>query len=194
MVGLFLFVFLSILGYSYPLMPLNVTLINYFTVGFAGILIAYWALRPSSKIPRTGDKSFLMRVMPLVFFCSIIQALGIALIFILSPDYLKTSSSNTLVVFSFIIFGFMFLLFAAQVYCGSLTKKEKSQLFLLGVFQFILLYLILQIPFFVRFFSITTPYPSFVFAYKTLIVILVCVLAQYFMVKKFFFKKLNAPQ
>jgi cation-transporting ATPase E len=192
-VGLFLFIILSIFGFSYPLMPLNVTFINYFTVGFAGILIAYWALRPSSKIPRTDDKPFLVRVMPLVFFCGIIQALGVVLVFMLSPEYLKIASSNTLVILAFIIFGFLFLLLAAQVYCGSLTKKENFQLFLLGIFQFILLFLVLQIPFFVKFFSITTPFPPFIFIEKTLLVVFLCGLAQYFMVKKFFLNKLSVP-
>jgi cation-transporting ATPase E len=188
-VALFFFILISILGYSFPLMPLNITIINYFTVGFAGILIAYWALRPTHKIPRTSDKPFLARILPLVFACGIIQALGVALILVLSPEYLKIAISNTLVLFSFMAFGYMFLLFAAKVYCGVLTKKEKFQLFLLGVFQLVALYLILQVPFFVLFFNITTPYPALLFFGKALLVVLVCGLVQYFIVKKFLLKK-----
>src|SRR5665647_1807667 len=159
LIGLFFFVIISIFGYAYPLAPLNVTFMNYFTVGFSGILISYWALRPSHKILPANDKPFLARVMPLVISCAIVEAIGVAAIFALSPYYLKNAYSNTLVLFSFIVFGFLFLLFAANVYCGSLTKKEKFQLFLLGIFEIGMLYLALQIPFLVSFFNITLPYP-----------------------------------
>ena len=187
--GLFFFIIISIFGYSYPLTPLNITFINYFTVGFSGILIAYWALRPSGKILPANDKPFLKRVLPIVIACAIVQAIGVALIFALSPYYLKISSSNTLVLFSLIVFGFLFLFFAMKVYCGSITKKEKLELFLLGIFQIIIIYLTLQVPFLVRFFNITLPYPSLIFVAKALLVILVCGGAQYFIMKKFFLKK-----
>lgn len=189
--GLFFFILISIFGYSYPLTPLNITFINYFTVGFSGLLISYWALRPSGKILPADNRPFLKRIMPLVFYCAIVEAVGTALVFFLSPHYLKIASSNTLVMFSFIIFGFLFLLFGLNVYCGKLTKKEKSQIFLLGVFQIIVLYLMLQIPFVIRFFNITLPYPPLSFFGKALLVILVCGFAQYFLVKKFFLKENN---
>jgi hypothetical protein len=107
---------------------------------------------------------------------------------VLSPDYLKVAPSNTLVGLSFILFGYLFLLFAAKVYCGLLTKKEKFQLFLLGIFQLLVLYLALQIPILVKFFDITLPYPSFIFTSKALLVIAVYGVIQYFMVKQFFLK------
>ena len=188
LLGLFFFAIISILGFSYPLMPLNITFINYFTVGFATILISYWALRPSGKIMPANNKPFLMRVMPLIFYCSIVEAIGAALVLVLSPNYLKTAASNTLVGLSFIVFGYLFLLFAAKVYCGLLTKKEKFQLFLLGIFQLLVLYLALQIPILVKFFDITLPYPSFVFVSKTLLVIAVYGAIQYFIVKQLFLK------
>jgi cation-transporting ATPase E len=189
LVGLLFFIIISILGYSYPLTPLNVTFTNYFTVGFSGILIAYWALRPSAKIPRAGDKPFLWRIMPLVFCCAIVQAVGIAIIFALSPQYLKIASSSTLVLFSFIVFGYLFLLFAAKVYCGILSKKEKLQLFYLGVFELIVCILALQVPFLLSFFNITIPFPSLIFVGRTLLVISVLGCAQYLVVRKFFLKK-----
>jgi cation-transporting ATPase E len=189
LVGLLFFVIISIFGYSYPLTPLNVTFTNYFTVGFSGILIAYWALRPSAKIPRAGDKPFLWRIMPLVFCCAIVQAVGIAIIFALSPQYLKAATSNTLVLFSFIAFGYVFLLFAAKVYCGILSTKEKLQLFYLGVFELIVCILALQVPFLLSFFNITIPFPSLIFVGRTLLVISVLGCAQYLVVRKFFLKK-----
>jgi cation-transporting ATPase E len=187
--GLLFFVIISFFGYSYPLLPLNITFINYFTVGFATLLISYWALRPSGKTMPASDKPFLSRVMPLVFVCAIVEAIGTALVFLLSPDYLKVASSNTLVGLAFILFGFLFLFFAAKVYCGALTKKEKLQLFLLGAFQLVVFCLALQIPFLISFFSITLPYPPAGFVGETLLIVLICGIIQYFIVKIFFSKK-----
>lgn len=189
LLGLFFFVIISIFGYAYPLTPLNITFINYFTVGFSGILIAYWALRPTGKILPANDKPFLKRVLPVVFYCAIVEAIGAALVFMLSPHYLKIASSNTLVGLSFIVFGFLFIIFAMDVYCGSITGREKFQLFLLGIFQIILIYLALQIPLLVKFFNITEPYPSLTAVGQTILVVLVFGLIQYFIVKKLFLQK-----
>lgn len=186
--GLFFFILISLFGFAYPLTPLNITIINYFTVGFSGILIAYWALRPSRKILPANKKPFLKRIMPLVVACAVVQAIGAAIIFLLSPQYLKLAPSNTLVGLSFMVFGFFFLLFAAKVYGGSLTRKEKFQFSLLGVFQVIILLLMLQIPFLIRFFNITIPFPSFSILGETLLILLAFGLVQYLMVQKFFLK------
>jgi cation-transporting ATPase E len=188
-IGLFLFVILSVFGYSYPLTPLNITFMNYFTVGFSTVLISYWALRPTGKILPASEKPFLKRVMPIIFACGIVEATGAALVFIFSPEYLKNASSNTLVGFSFIIFGFFFLLFATNVYSGSLTKKEKLHLVLLGVFEIIVLCLALMIPILDHFFNITLPYPSFISVLKTICIVMVFVFVQYFVVRKFFLRK-----
>jgi cation-transporting P-type ATPase E len=189
LVGLFFFAIISIFGYSYPLMPLNITLINYLTVGFSGVLIGYWALRPSAKILRPDDKPFLKRVLPLVVALAVVEAIGTALVFAFSPSYLKIAPSDTLVGLSFIVFGYLFLLFAAKVYCGTLSKKEKLQLFLLGIFQLAVLFAVLQVPFLVRFFNITLPYPALIYVGRALLVILACGGVQYFIARKFFLNK-----
>ena len=189
LLGLLFFIIISFFGYTYPLTPLNITFINYFTVGFSGILIAYWALRPSGKVLPTNEKPFLKRVMPLVFLSSIIGGIGTALVFLLSPTYLKIASSNTLVGLSFILFGFMFLIFAINVYSGTLSKKEKFQLFLLGIFQVVAIFLMLQVPFLVRFFNVLTPYPQFSFFIQAIIIVLVCGSVQYLIVRKYFLKR-----
>jgi cation-transporting ATPase E len=191
LIGLFFFVIISFFGYSYPLLPLNITFINYFTVGFATLLISYWALRPSGDILPASDKPFLSRVMPLTISCAIVEAIGTALVFLSSPDYLKTAPSNTLVGLAFILFGFLFLFFAAKVYCGGLTKKEKFQFGLLGIFQLVVFFIILQVPFLVGFFGITLPYPPASFIFKTLLIVLVSGLVQYFIIREFFLKNNN---
>lgn len=188
-VGLFFFIIISLFGFSYPLTPLNITFINYFTVGFSTILISYWALRPSGKILPANDKPFLKRVMPVIITCAIVEAIGMALVFALSPYYLKIAPSNTLVGLSYILFGFLFLFFAVKVYCGSITKKEKFQLLMFGIFELVVFLVFLRIPFLISFFNITLPYPSLALIGKTLLIIILFGYAQYFVVKKFFLKK-----
>jgi cation-transporting ATPase E len=188
-VGLFFFIIISLFGFSYPLTPLNITFINYFTVGFSTILISYWALRPSGKILPANDKPFLKRVMPVIITCAIVEAIGMALVFALSPHYLKIAPSNTLVGLSYILFGFLFLFFAVKVYCGSITKKEKFQLLMFGIFELVVFLVFLRIPFLISFFNITLPYPSLALIGKTLLIIILFGYAQYFVVKKFFLKK-----
>ncbi|MCX6752214.1 MAG: HAD-IC family P-type ATPase [Candidatus Nomurabacteria bacterium] len=189
LVGLLFFVIISFFGYSYPLTPLNITFINYFTVGFSGVLISYWALRPSSEILPADNRPFLKRIMPLVFACAIVEAIGSALIFLLSPNYLKIAPSNTLVGLAFIFFGFLFLIFGLNVYCGKLSKKEKWEVALLGVFQIIMLCVVLQIPLVIRFFNITLPFPSLMATGEALLILVVFGIAQYLIVRKFFLKK-----
>ncbi len=188
MFGFFFFIIISFFGYSFPLTPLNITFINYFVVGLPTILISYWALRPPSKILPANDKSFLKRIMPIIIFCAVIEAIGTALIFLLSPEYLKIVPSNTLVMLAFIVFGFFFLIFAKNVYCKSIVKKEKIQLFLLGIFGLVLLLIALKIPFLVSFFNITLPFPSIALIIETLSIVAFFGGIQYFSMKKFFLK------
>jgi cation-transporting P-type ATPase E len=190
--GLFFFIIISIFGYSYPITPLNITFINYFTVGFSGILISYWALRPSGKILPADNRPFLKRVMPLVFVCAIVEAIGMALVFLFSPQYLKIAPSNTLVGLVYILFGFLFLIFATKVYCDFLTRKEKLQIFLLGVFQVVVMFTVLQIPFVIKFFNITLPFPTIDFVYKAILIVFVFGGIQYLIVQKFFLKRKNS--
>ena len=187
--GALFFIIISFFGYSYPLTPLNITFINYFTVGFSGMLISYWALRPSGKILPSDARPFLKRIMPLVLVCSVVEALGTALVFLMSPEYLKTAASNTLVIFAYILFGFVFLLFGTSVYCGKLTKKEKLQLLFLAIFQTVVILIALRISFVISFFNITPTFPSWVSMGQALIIVLVAVFVQYLLVKKFFLQK-----
>ena len=124
------------------------------------MLISYWALRPSGKIMPADDRPFLKRIMPLVFVCAMVEAIGWPWCLFLSPDYLKIAASNTFGTAGlsfYLVFCFCF----SEPTCiaAQLTKKEKWQLFLLGVFQIVVCYLALQIPLVIRFFNITKPYP-----------------------------------
>jgi cation-transporting ATPase E len=185
-VGLFFFIIISLFGFSYPLTPLNITFINYFTVGFSTVLISYWALRPLGKILPANDKPFLYRVIPVIITCAIVEAIGMALVFTLNPHSSKIVSSNALVGFSYILFGFLFLFFAVKVYSGSVTKKEKLQLYMFGIFELAVFLLVLHVPFLVLFFNITLPYPSLDLIGKTLLIVILFWSVQHLLVKKFF--------
>jgi len=183
---MFFFLIISIFGYAFSLTPLNITLINYFTVGIPGILIGYWALVPSGKILPATSENFLRLVLPFVLWSAILEAIAVATVFALSPEYLKAAGSNTLVGLAFIICGFIFFAFAPRVYRGVISKQEKTNLAWLAVFELLLLAVILKIPFLVHFFNVTPEYPSLIETGKALLVLGVYGVAQYVVTKRFF--------
>lgn len=161
--GFFLFVAISILGYSYPLVPLNITFINYFTIGMPVLLISYWAIYSRDQVPPANQEQFLKRVAPFPLVSSILQSLGVAGVFILSLNYLKNTEPNTPVAIAIIAFGFIFFLFAPSVYSGTITRTQKIQLFLLTFLELILLFFGFKIPPLTDFFSIApVPFISIV--------------------------------
>ena len=185
LLGLFLFIIISFFGYSYPLTPLNITLINYFAVGIPGMLIGYWAIRPSGKILPASTEGFLAKVLPFVIWCSVIEAIAVAIVFILSPSYLKVAESNTLVALAFIVCGFIFFALAPKVYRSVQTIHERLHLLYLGIFEAVILFLMLKIPLVVRFFDVTKPLPSFVEVIEALSVLVIFGVVQYVVMKVF---------
>jgi len=157
LIGLFLFIILSLFSYEYPLTPFNVTLINYFAIGIPGLLISYWTIRPSGKVPPVSAESFLKRVLPFAVWSAVIQAIGVALVFALNAKYLKITPPNTLVLLSFIAFGFVFLAYAPTVYQGLLSQVKKMQIVALAVFELLLLLAVFHIPFLLNFFNVVLP-------------------------------------
>lgn len=188
-VGIFFFAILSLFGYAYPLTPLNVTVVNYFTVGFPGIIISYWAIRPARDIPPASTGLFLKRVLPFPVAVSVLQALAIALVFAASPAYLKESGSNTLVLFSFIMLGFAFLLLAPSVYGNVLTRRRKIVLTVFGVVEIALLYAILATPLLTTFFDIAYPYPPVASVTMAALVCVAFAYAMYLVRERFFTQK-----
>lgn len=186
-VGLFLFILVSILGYPYPLTPLNITLINYFTIGIPSMLLSYWAISPKGEVFPATTESFLHQLLPFVVWSSIIEAIFTTLVFIFSPEYLRFSLSNTLVIFAIIISGFVFFLLAPKVYRGVLVRAERIHLIFLTVFEILLLLVIFKIPFLIYFFNITTPFPALSAMAVALAILGVCAVAQY-LITLYFFK------
>lgn len=155
--GFFLFVWVSALGYPFPLTPLNMTLVNYFTIGFPSILISYWTIRPAGKTAAAHAGNFLKKVLPFVVWSSLLQVIALALVFSISPDVLKTAPSNFLIVLASIVTGFIFFLVVPRFFRGKLASSEARELALLAVFEAALLPCMLNIPFVLRFFEIDIP-------------------------------------
>ena len=189
LIGILFFTIISIFGYAFTLTPLNITLINYFTVGIPGVLIGYWAMRPSRKNIPKNDKTFLQQILPFVICCAVVESIAIALVFFISPEYLKQADSNTLVLLGFIVSGIIFLSLAPNVYSSSLTRKEKSHVFVLAFVEIILIFILTKIPILLTFFNITTPFPSVNYIVEALAILFVFGFVQYVLMKKFFMLK-----
>ena len=160
-VGFFLFIFTSALGYAFPLTPLNITLINYFTVGIPGMLISYWTIMPSGKVDSQSTGSFLKKILPFAIYSAIIQTIFIAVVYVLGPQYLKVAESNILVIISYIISGFTFFVFTPYVYRGIMSSMQKLQIFSFAIIEVVLFLIILKMPIVTTFFDTTNIIPSF---------------------------------
>ena len=160
-VGLFLFISVSFLGYQFPLAPLNISLISYFTIGFPGILLSYWTIISSGKIDSPSTVPFLRKILPFTVSSSVIQGIFTVIFFIVSPEYLRLNGSNILIIISFIISGFIFFMFTPYVYRGIITKMQKIQIASLALIETILLFLFVKIPFATVFFDATNILPNF---------------------------------
>lgn len=183
--GFFLFIGVSILGYPLPLTPLNITLINYFTVGFPGLLVSYWTLRPSEKTTPSETTHLLVKILPFVISSALLQALAMSAVFMASEAALKTTASNFLVVLTAITTGFIFFLFTPAVYRGTLLASQIKALWALAVFECAFLILMLQIPFCLRFFEIDLPMLSPHTFLPFIGVIILYTLSQYILTRRF---------
>ncbi len=195
-VGGLLFLVVSLFNHEYPLTPLNITLINYFTVGIPGLLISYWTIMPSGKIDSPDNKSFLGKILPFAFYSSIIQTVFIAVVFILSPEYLKLAQSNILVIMAYIASGFIHFAFTPYVYRDLVTKMQKIQIVGFAVVEIILFFLVLKIPFVTTFFDTTNVLPKLPFFSVIIIIVAFClsVYLQYRFAKWYVTKKNNAKK
>lgn len=183
--GFFLFVWVSALGYAFPLTPLNMTLINYFTIGFPSILISYWTIRPAGKAVAAHAGNFLRKVLPFVISSSLLQAVALGFVFALGGEPLKNSPSNFFIVLASLILGFIFFLFVPGVFRGKLAPSERGSLATLAVFEALLLPVAFQIPFVLRFFEIDIPSISFDVALQFFLTISAYTVLQYVLARRF---------
>lgn len=158
--GLFLFCGVSLLGYSFPLTPLNITLINYFTVGLPGILVSYWTIRPVEKARVSNGGSFLRKIAPFIIWSSLLQSIILLTLFLMSPDSMKGTASNVWVVLASIGIGHIFFLFAPGVYRGALRMNQRRDLALLTIVDSLLLLVVFHVPLLLVFFEIGRGVPT----------------------------------
>ncbi len=176
--GFFFFVLLSILGYSFPFTPLNITFINYFTVGIPSLLIFYWTIRPREETSPINKQSFIKRVLPFPLISAIPQSIGAVAIVMFSVMYLKEYNNlNSISALVFISFGYLFFMFAPSFYAKSLPKNRLLQLLLLAGAEAVILLIALNISFVNEFFNISAP--ALIFLAFLLPLILVYSLLQY---------------
>lgn len=154
--GFYFFLMVTFFGFPFPLTPLNVTLVNYFAVGIPGILISYWAIRPRKHAPPAETSAFAKRVLPFPIRAGFVQALGVLLVFAMSPDYLKHATSHPLVMYAFIGFGVLYLAFAPGVYGTRMTRRQKEEVVLVAIVEAILLGALLFFPALLAFFDLST--------------------------------------
>ena len=98
---------------------------------------------------------------------------------------LRIAPSNFLIVLASLIFGFVFFLFVPGVFRGKLAASEARELFLLAVFEAILLPVALRVPFVLRFFDLNIPTISFETSLWLLLIFSVYGLFQYVLARWF---------
>jgi cation-transporting ATPase E len=166
--GLFFFLIVSALGYAFPITPLNITLVNYFTVGLPGMLVFYWAIRPPEKAPPTGAHGFLERVLPIAIRFSVVAAFSSTVVFLSGPLSMRMAPSDTPVLLSFMVFGAIFLIAAQRYFQGVITREQWKFLAWFGIGEIGILTVAFHIPFALDFFEVSVPsFPNLVLVLVT---------------------------
>lgn len=186
-----LFVALALAGLDFPLSPLHVTFMNYFTVGFSGILISAWAINSSVRASLPGARPFLARVVPLPLALSFVQIPAVIAIFALSRMYLPESALPPLLIIGVVALGFAFFALAAEVYSGGLSRVRRMSVFLFGIAEAALLFAAFKVPLVLDFFGIASPPRAGVL--PVLLIAALCGIVQYGIVKLYFGKRGTIP-
>jgi len=185
--GYFLFIFVSLLGYTYPFTPLNITFINYFTIGIPSIFIFYWATHPKDSILPTSGQTFLRRVFLFPFISSVPQFMCISLIFVLTLQHSQRDHINTVMALTFIAIGIVFFLFTQSIHNnGKTSRKRKFQFTLLTTVEVAVLFFAFKSPFLTSVFNVRVPSSPVLIGITS--IVLVCAIVQY-VITKFFVKK-----
>lgn len=187
----FFFLYVSAQGYAFPLTPFNVTLMNYCIVGLPGFLVSYWVMRPVEKVEPASTEPFLRRVVPFALVSALVQVAGMAAIYTLIPGLKRAETVNTIIMLAFVIFCYLFFLFAPAVYYGATLRPRKLQLILLGILEAVLLIAVFQVPIAMNFFDVVHIRLSTADMLKMLAVVGLAWLAQYG-VAQFFLRRKKA--
>jgi cation-transporting ATPase E len=182
--GLFFFISLAVAGYAFPFTPLNLTFMNYFTIGLPGALILYWIVRPASAKIVRDEKSFLRRVIPFALVSAVPQALVAIFAFYGSLQNVKNNVPSSLVVLIFIVLGVIFFMFTPSVYRGPTTGTERKQFLALAAVETVSFIFLIKLPLVERFYNLKIPSITGVMAFLPLVALYG--LIQYGLVRWFF--------
>lgn len=153
-VGLTIFIGLAFLGYPFPISPRNITVINYFTIGLP---LLYLAIFPAHKMRGSQNQQFLRTLLPFALVMGVTTALAGITAFSLSPEILKESDSNVLVVLIMIFLGFWFFILAPGAYNISVDERQKRILKWLVGAVFVLPFFFILMPGLSDFFGLAFP-------------------------------------
>lgn len=159
--GFFFFAFVSAFGFAFPLTPLNMALINYVSIGMAGMLITYWVIISSDNAQSVSAQPFFKNILPFAAVSAIVQALGLASVFFLNVMQGGNLDSNIPVLLAFIIFGFVFLAVSPRAFGFSLITSQKQQLGMLAIVELLILLAVLKLSLLATFFNIADTQWSF---------------------------------
>jgi len=162
-VGLVLFLALSFMGYTYPLSPSNMTVINYFTIWLP---MAYWTLYPISNKGFDPRSPFMKKILLFSALNGIITALAATAVFVLEPAIIRNSNSNSLVMIALIALGYWYFVLAPLNYGAAPDKTRRWVLAILAAISAVSLAAMIYLPAFSRIFALQKPALSqFVFAF-----------------------------
>ncbi|HQU07713.1 MAG TPA: HAD-IC family P-type ATPase [Candidatus Paceibacterota bacterium] len=155
LLGFFLFIFLTALGYPFPFSPLNIAFASYFAIGIPGMVISYWAIRPSGEVGKAGGESYVRKIAPFAAVSALISALATgAIVLVATPAY-GSAVATTLAVFAFIVFGFSFFISAPLVFSSAARPTRFWELLGIGVIEVALAIIVFLIPLTRTFFDLT---------------------------------------
>ncbi len=154
--GLVLFLGATVFGYAYPLLPQNIVLINYFTVGFPGIVTFAWTMRNIGGTRHEGQTPFLKKVLPFALWSGLAAGVCTAALFVLTAST-TTAVSNTAALIAFVLFSLVFFYFAPSVYGSAFTQEQKRMVLLFGAGELLLLGATFLVPMAKLFFAVTDP-------------------------------------
>jgi cation-transporting P-type ATPase E len=183
--GFLFFVGVSILGYGFPLVPLNITLINYFIVGMPCFLIFYWAIWPADQVDAASSKPFWQRVVPFALVSAILQAVCLTVFYYMIVEKTTIEELRTLIALGFIVLGNIFIWFTPRVYNGITQPAQKRHFVWMATAQVLILIVGFQIPILRLFFFVTTVALPLVF--QLLFLVASFELLHYIIFRKYFF-------
>jgi cation-transporting ATPase E len=182
-VGLALFLGLAFMGYTYPLSPSNMTVINYFTIWLP---LAYWTFYPISNKAFDGRPRFMGKILLFSAVNGIIMAISAIAVFILEPAAGRHSDSNSLVMIALIALGYWYFALAPLNYGAVPGKTRRWVLGLLAAISAVLVAAMIYLPSAAGIFALRKPaLPQLVLA---LLIIGAFGYLQYAIARRWFYK------